>query len=781
MKIDIERIQQVSGTCHDNWDEMLHRAALMYAEEGIKIVPLRPGSKALPPRSSGMNYYSASSNARTMDKWFNPVMGKYRGHNIGIATGHVDGIFVIDADVKKGVNGIDQLHELEDRYGKIPPHPIQHTPGGGEHHIFLWSNGLVSGTSKLDTGIDTRGGKHDSSGGHIVVWPSIVNRKMYTWVEGGSVGRAPDWVLGQLGVHSRGVLPNQIMAIAMEGASPIGSGKPRGNEEVTEQEQEQVMPVGKIKELLSYIDPNNLSYDEWLHVGQSIHSQYPNVTGLMVWDVWSKDGDRYDYKECRQRWGGFDPNGSIRLGTLIHMAKQNGFRTKTDIIEEDVVDRLNKTHSVVVVGGKIRILVEKDTKDLEPWMTTYDLLSKEDFKTSMSNRLHPALTTQGKPTMRSEAEIWLTSEERREYPRGIGFFPGSKAPTGVFNTWPGWTIQPEPGDCDLFIEYIWEVICDRDDKLAAWVIDWMADIIQDPGDPKGTALVMRGEEGTGKGTLYQWISPLMGQSAIQLIDESHLTGQFNAHMLDCILLFADEITWGGNKKGAGKLKGLVTEKYVLGERKGIDAVKYKNHVRLLISSNSDWVIPAGISSRRWCVLDVPKTRKGDREYFNRVYREIKNSLPHLMYFLLNRKITSNLREAPVTKGLHTQRSLSLENDISSALAYWMGKLRDGDIGNIANAGEVDDLNEPHTPWPKYIDRMETYADYEEYCSKNKIRPKSNTLFYKDTTRIGIKTKRPRGGQLRKRAFELPEIEKARGLFTLATSADFNQGEDNDDD
>ena len=40
--------------------------------------------------------------------------------------------------------------------------------------------------------------------------------------------------------------------------------------------------------------------------------------------------------------------------------------------------------------------------------------------------------------------------------------------------------------------------------------------------------------------------------------------------------------------------------------------------RYVISSNNEWVIPAGVSARRFTVLDVPDSRKGDRRYFGSV-------------------------------------------------------------------------------------------------------------------------------------------------------------------
>ena len=186
-----------------------------------------------------------------------------------------------------------------------------------------------------------------------------------------------------------------------------------------------------------------------------------------------------------------------------------------------------------------------------------------------------------------------------------------------------------------------------------------ADCVQDPGNLKGTAIVMRGKEGTGKGTFANTLGKLFGPHFVHLIDSSHLMGNFNAHLIEAIVVFADEITWGGNVKNQGKLKGLVTEPQLTGERKGIDAVQYRNLAHVIIASNSDWVIPAGPESRRWFVIDVDDSRANDQTYFSAIHKQLDNcGYEAFLHFLQNRKITSNLRHAPETSALADQRRLS---------------------------------------------------------------------------------------------------------------------------
>jgi hypothetical protein len=50
-----------------------------------------------------------------------------------------------------------------------------------------------------------------------------------------------------------------------------------------------------------------------------------------------------------------------------------------------------------------------------------------------------------------------------------------------------------------------------------------------------------------------------------------------------------------------------------------ELVRVDNHVRLLITGNPDWLVPAGLEERRFAVLDVGDAHREDHGYF-RGYR-----------------------------------------------------------------------------------------------------------------------------------------------------------------
>lgn len=65
-------------------------------------------------------------------------------------------------------------------------------------------------------------------------------------------------------------------------------------------------------------------YDIWIMVGQSLHSLDESL--LDEWDKWSQQSNKYTDGECLRRWHSFTKGGGRGVGTIVHLAKQNGWK-----------------------------------------------------------------------------------------------------------------------------------------------------------------------------------------------------------------------------------------------------------------------------------------------------------------------------------------------------------------------------------------------------------------------------------------------------------------------
>ena len=249
----------------------------------------------------------------------------------------------------------------------------------------------------------------------------------------------------------------------------------------------------------------------------------------------------------------------------------------------------------------------------------------------------------------------MVSDQRRQYD-GLEFAPAG-APDTIYNLWKGFSVKPKPGDCSLFLEHIRSNICNGDDELYNWVSGWCAQIVQQPDQKMGTSLVLIGGEGTGKTVFGTVIGSLFQDHYVAVSDPRYITRGFNSHMVQCLLLHAEEAFWAGDKTAEGRLKDLITGETHLVEFKGIEPFPVRNYIRLLVTTNNDWAVPAGLGARRFAVLKVSDTHQMDIPYFAAIMEQIENGgREALLHYLLNYDLSSvDLRIVPRTEPYWSSR------------------------------------------------------------------------------------------------------------------------------
>ena len=691
--LDFDEIMEAE---HMSFEDGIHHVAKCYAKAGIPILPLEANSKKL-PSGGGINYQSASSKVSTADKWFGEN-GKYRGFNLGIACGG-GAVMALDVDAKvvDGTTGLKELSKIIEKEGQLPPGPRQSTPSGGYHYLYEWQVNAVSSSSKVAKGLDTRGGKIDRCTGHIVAYPSTINGKRYLWEECGPVPPMPEWLSVSLGEPWK--------------------------EKPKDQAQKQEIPVHQENRMLTIIDPDSLSYEDWVKVGMALKSVY-GEDGLDLWDEWSASGARRKNNECKSRWKTFQEDGPVGFGTLLFMAKEAGWRPLPgDVagssleaeIEERVLE-MNKYYALVRMSKNLLIATFSNNANREK----VGFLSIPSFITIAAPDKIVVPTRSGF-TEKPMADIWLSSGQRRAY-FDVGIYPNGDEPAGTLNMWNGYSVEPDPkAKCDKFLTHMREIICDGASHVYEWLLDWMADCVQDARNVKGSCVVLRGIEGCGKGAWADNFGQLFGKHYTHLIDAERLTTKFNSLTADSVVVFADEVLWPGDRKAANVLKGLISERRVTREAKGVDSIEVDNLNHVIIASNEDWIIPAGPQSRRWLVLNVAGHVANNKPYFTALFEEMENGgRAALLHLLKERKITSNLRLAPHTKGLTEQRRLSHRHD--SLLHFFTEATVRGGFDAI----DVDAAMGDTDKWPKKLSRYELFTEYRNWCRDTRI-PTFDTL------------------------------------------------------
>jgi len=153
-----------------------YTAARAYLARGWSVIPIEPRGKH--PLVSWTEYQQRRATAEELTSWFK----RWPNANVGIVTGAVSGVVVLDVDDRHG--GALSLAELDLELGPMPRTVEAATGGGGRHLYFRHPALRVANRVALRPGIDLRG-----DGGCVVTPPSThPSGRPYAWV----LGRSPD-------------------------------------------------------------------------------------------------------------------------------------------------------------------------------------------------------------------------------------------------------------------------------------------------------------------------------------------------------------------------------------------------------------------------------------------------------------------------------------------------------------------------------------------------------------------------------------------------------------
>ncbi|XAQ48581.1 hypothetical protein [Xanthomonas phage vB_XeuM-YB23] len=655
-----------------------------YVENGLQLIPLhRYDAQDAKGRQRGKTPRDGAWQAKEYDSRAVIESAERTGVNVGVRLPST--VMVLDVDPRNFPEGRDSLAELvADTHLDLSTAPHTITGSGGHHYWFT----KPADVDLLDSLEDYQGVEFKSRGRQVVAAGSVHPcGQHYEWDDlAPSLDEMPE-------------MPANLMRLCRRPTRAHGEAAGLG--ELTPE---------MLASTLEQLDAEDFSeHDRWRDLMMACHHA-TNGEGRQEFIEWSTQDPEYqdDAWIIGRRWDSLHAlsgrGGRPVTIKFLHKVVQEvgGEVTRVDAADDfdtwedpdelgqgvddevlraepkleglaGVLEEMNETHCVVMEGGKFRIF----TEELDPVLKRpfFQRSTKEDFENLYCNQLvemHDKLVT--------KSSLWIRSPHRRQY-KGIIFDP-EQTHEGWLNLWRGWAVQPKKGDWSLLQQLVLETLCDGDRTSYEYVMNWLAYMVQHPSQAAEVALCFKGEKGTGKGTLGRAASFLAGSHGLQISSPEHLVGRFNSHLQNCICLFADEAFWAGDKSGEAKLKQLVTEPTIAYEGKGRDAVTGKNMIHILMAANGDWVVPAGLDGeRRFAVFQVSNNRRGDKEFFSRLNRQMyrDGGIQAMLYDLLMRDIDgwAPRDDVPATSALVDQKVMTMD-DVER---WWYNKLLDGILPN----------------------------------------------------------------------------------------------------
>lgn len=170
-----------------------YSAASYYWKAGMNVIPLIPRGKR--PSTKWAKYATTRQTVEQLTY----LRQYYGGHNIGIVTGQVSGVVVVDID---GPEGEECLKEYV-----MPPTLCVSTRRGRHMYYRAPSTMKIPNMASILPKVDIRG-----DGGYVVAPPSLAEDKTeYRWSESPSklsgIPMLPDWIVQRVQLRQDGLLP----------------------------------------------------------------------------------------------------------------------------------------------------------------------------------------------------------------------------------------------------------------------------------------------------------------------------------------------------------------------------------------------------------------------------------------------------------------------------------------------------------------------------------------------------------------------------------------------
>lgn len=223
-------------------NHMAH-AATQLLKRGYSVIPLAAGDKT-PARGIKLKTYQGERRATEEE-----ILGWFKGDplpNVGIATGKISGLFVLDCDSEQA---------YEDAALRGLPVTMTVKTARGYHLYFTYPQMPVGNRVGLLPGCDIRG-----DGGYVVAPPSIHPSGIhYKWVHDVEPAAAPAWLLDMLTMSVKGRVrvgeirdPGGYVAAAIERETATLMGAVEGERNKTLNTAAfnlgQLVPSGKVSE-----------------------------------------------------------------------------------------------------------------------------------------------------------------------------------------------------------------------------------------------------------------------------------------------------------------------------------------------------------------------------------------------------------------------------------------------------------------------------------------------------------------------------------------------------
>jgi len=423
----------------------------------------------------------------------------------------------------------------------------------------------------------------------------------------------------------------------------------------------------QLAEMLSALDPADFqNHGAWLEMMMACHHATGGDGADEFIDWCTSDPQYRDHGAMiLQRWNSLrsEGHGRVTYRTLYKVLHEKGKAfaiPKLTTPEEDFADTesadegdevncgaelLKACKEWVLVADGPFFVRRTDLKkyDREQWGLLYSPFWQE--KGSVAN----AAWTNKLPMLRFESLTYLPGAS--EFPAGEG---------GVFyNLWRPSGVIAVSGDLTVFNNHLEFMFPDERDRQI--VLDYLSWLVKLPPIKIHFALLIRGEQGTGKSAIGRLMRKIIGERNTVEPNNEAIASRFNNWQEAKQLAIIHELMMFGRQEIANHFKPVITEDTLRIELKHTDAYTIPNYINLLCFTNHSDALRLEHGDRRWAVVYSPAKAR-EPEYYDVLFKYIDSDegAAAVKHFLMTREVQLDPKDhAPATSAKEEMRALSM--------------------------------------------------------------------------------------------------------------------------
>lgn len=478
--------------------EQILKAAVDYATRGWHVFPLHTvddeglcscgnascGDAGKHPRvQRGLK--EASRDLAQIEAWFGPDAPP---SNIGVVTGEISGITVIDIDIGDGKFGAESWAEACKDHGE-PQTLMAQTGSGGMHVVFQYNSALKTASNVLGKGVDCR-----NDGGYIVAAPSRHRSGgVYSWMNWGD---------------ALATLPAHLSRRKESRGRPKRDDMYRGK-----------YTIEQCASMLEVIPADDR--DLWRNVGIILGREFSRVDeAWALYSGWAskgggKKGRNHDeimheaFYELSQQ----DSEARLTIGTIVKAALDNGWAPKSGEVPLGNFVYYGPGNNFIYrptisywIGAAVDAAVSP-VNESGKIVKASEWLKLNQLVTSMT--CDPAID-----------EDYVRGHDCRN--GEVVEVPGA----ALFNTYRKPTIELGVAKmAQPFVDHVHRIFNKKGD--ADQFLDYMSHRVQKPWEKPRFALMIAGGQGVGKDTAVEFCCPAIGVWNVSNIDPAAFESNFN--------------------------------------------------------------------------------------------------------------------------------------------------------------------------------------------------------------------------------------------------------------